>query len=493
MTRTGYWYVKVLFVLWWMSAAAVPAVAASFTHDGSLDSLVTRADMAFLLRELARVEPPQRLRGLSGYGDRQLELGGGFYGILPDQLADPDRIPLPVGDAGRLDAALCLARQRAVNLAALKQINADYALEFSKHPLDDFLSGLGSRRAGATPSIDGLTLELDTSALDGFFNALDDGQITPDEAAALAALPSNQAMLAHRRNLGYVPEPLPDTESLAEMIQIAGSADPLDRLWCWINPQNAFGYADLTLNATDYRQFLADLNGDRQQLVSAVLEQIGAFAPINTQFDARFAFTVGWAIRGWTTPEMAGLNLEQVKDDWDHLFGTLVEETYHRLQLQLCPTQSGQRAREFSDLVAVDTGDERYDRLYEIVTYTVLEGSANLVRGEFAAPDLAEQAPAGRDLLDTFVTKVVKQGDLESADALVSSGLQGNGPLYGVGWKLASVIASHEGSRAVAVHLQEGPVHFFTHAASLAKSDGEPIVTDDVVAAVDALEVHLTP
>ncbi|MEJ2720471.1 MAG: hypothetical protein P8181_04945 [bacterium] len=461
------------------------------TRKTGLDSLLTPAEREFLLSELSRVEPPERLRELADYGRHQLELGGGFYGMLPDQLADPDSIPLPTDAVGRLEAALCLARQRAVNLAALTEIDPDYALSFSGESLMDFLERTASEKGTPAESIDGLSLELDTSALDGFFNAVADGEVTMNEATALAALPSNQAMLEHRRNLGYVPEPLPDTESLAKMVHMAGSSDPLDRLWCWINPQNAFGYADLAQNAADYTRFLSDLDGHRRQLVEAVLTQIGSYSPANISFETRFAFTVGWAIRGWATPEMAGLNLEQVKDDWDLLFGTLVEETYHRLQLQLCPTNTGEPAREFSDLVAVDTGDAKYDRLYEIITYTVLEGSANLVRGRFAAADLADKAPAGAVLMSRFVDEVVEQDGLESADALISEGLQGNGPLYGLGWKLASLIADKDGKRALAEYLKRGPVQFFLRGAALADHNGTPLLTPEVIEAVNTLESRL--
>jgi hypothetical protein len=275
------------------------------------------------------------------------------------------------------------------------------------------------------------------------------------------------------------------------MIRMAGSADPLDRLWCWINPQNAFGYADLAQNVGDYLHFLSELEDHGEHLVTAVLMQIKNYSPADLRLEARFAFTVGWAIRGWVTPKMAGLNLEQVKDDWDLLFGTLVEETYHRLQLELCPTTTGKPAREFSDLVAIETGDARYDRLYEIVTYTVLEGAASLVRGQFAAADLADKAPVGAELMARFVNQIVEQGDLESADALISEGLQGNGPLYGLGWKLASLIAERNGERAIGEYQKLGPVRFFLFGATLAVESGKPLLTPEVVAAIDTLETCL--
>jgi hypothetical protein len=380
-----------------------------------------------------------------------------------------------------------------VNVAALRQVNPDYPLTFSGRTLAAFLDGVTPRETTERASHQNLNLELDTSALDGFFEALSDGEVTADEAATLAALPSNKAMLEHRRNLGYVPEPLPDTESLAEMIVMAGSSDPLDRLWCWVNPQNAFGYADLVQNADDYSRFLADLDMHRRELIDAVLAQIADYCPDDLEFESRFAFTVGWAIRGWTTPGMAGLNLEQVKDDWDLLFGTLVEETYHRLQLQLCPSGSTRgRARDFAELVAVDTGDAGYDRLYEIVTYTVLEGSANFVRGRFAASDLEANAPAGAELLARFVDEVIAKGELENADALINEGLQGNGPLYGLGWQMASVIARADGTKAVGEYQRQGPTKFVLRAARLADGGGQALLSPTVTAAVATLDSLLS-
>lgn len=469
-------------------APSIPAVA-SARDDGAaeLDRLVSSAEKDFLLAELARIQPPERIRELAGYGTRQSELGGGFYGMLPDQLADPDSIPVPVDEAGRLAAALCLARQRQENVAAMVGLNPDYASSFGGGSLARFLAEEGSN--GEIPATLGLTL--DASALEGFFAARADGEITAAEAAELAELPGNQAMLRHRRDLGYVPEPLPDTDSLARMIMMAGSADPLDRLWCWLNSQNAFDYADLFQNAEGYEKLLTELEAEGDALVEAVLGRVAAHAPEGVRLETTFAMTVGWAIRGWATPEMAGLNVEQVKDDWPFLMGTMTEETYHRLQLELFPSPDGQPAREFADLVAADTGDPRHDRLFEIVAYTVAEGAANLVRGPYADPGLSAKAPAGAALMDRFVRSVVADGDLKSADALINEGLQGNGPLYGLGWKLASLIAEHEGARAVGEYQQRGPVAFFLRGADLAAENGDPLLTPEVVHAVRELEARL--
>ncbi len=456
-----------------------------------LDQLVTPAEKEFLLSELARIQPPERLRELADYGQRQSDLGGGFFGMMPDQLADPDSIPVPTDAEGRLEAALCLARQRRDNLAALEQLNPDYATSFRGNSLAEFLERISKEEPTDGDNLANLSLELDVSALKGFIVALADGEVSADEAASLAALPSNQAMLQHRRDLGYVPEPLPDTESLAALIRTAGSTDPLDRLWCWINSQNAFDYADLVQNEDDYRLLISELESHGDSLVDAALARIAEYTPPGIEFEATFAMTVGWAIRGWVTPEMAGLNIEQTKDDWHFLFGTMVEETYHRLQLELFPTPTGAPARDFDELVGIDTGDLRYDRLFEIVTYTIAEGAANKVRGPFAATDLEAKAPAGAELMARFVRQVVSEGDLEAADALINEGLKGNGPLYGLGWKLADLIAEREGSQAVGKLQQQGPVAFFLHGASLSAETGKPLLGPEVTAAVDSLKLRL--
>jgi hypothetical protein len=473
------------------SALSPGAAAGPVARTVKLDSLVTPSEKAFLLHELTRIQPPERLRELAGYGPRQLELGGGFYGMMPDQLSDPDSIPLPVDEEGRLQAALCLARQRQENRAALEKLNPDYAQSFRGHSLRGFLEGVSREKPAGTESQPRLGLDLDISVFVGFFKALADGEVSSAEAASLAGLPSNQAMLEHRRSLGYVPEPLPDTESLAEMIRMAGSADPLDRLWCWISSQNAFDYADLVQNADGYRLLLSELESQGDSLVDAVLIRIAGFTPPGFEFETTFAMTVGWAIRGWATPEMAGLNLEQVKDDWHFLFGTMIEETYHRMQLELFPPTTTVPARGFDELVAIETGDGRYDRLFEIVTYTVAEGAANVVRGSSAAPDLEDKVPAGSELMARFVRQVVGQGDLESADALINEGLKGNGPLYGLGWKLARLIAEYDGRQAVGELQQKGPVLFFLRGASLAVETGKPLLDPEVIAAVEKLRNRL--
>ena len=110
-----------------------------------------------------------------------------------------------------------------------------------------------------------------------------------------------------------------------------------------------------------------------------------------------------------------------------------------------------------------------------------------------AAPDLPEKAPAGSEIIAKFVSQVIGNGDLELADALINEGLQGNGPLYGLGWGIASVIAEHEGPQAIGIHQQQGPVHFFIHGAEFAAGNGEQLVSPDVILTLKTLEEMIQP
>ena len=93
--------------------------------------------------------------------------------------------------------------------------------------------------------------------------------------------------------------------------------------------------------------------------------------------------------------------------------------------------------------------------------------------------------------MDRFVDKVIGQGDLESADALLNEGLKGNGPLYGLGWHLAGLVAERDGSQAMGELQQMGPVFFFQRGASLSTEKGKLLLSPAVTAAVDSLEIFL--
>ncbi|MFO7653557.1 MAG: hypothetical protein R6X25_07010 [Candidatus Krumholzibacteriia bacterium] len=442
---------------WFLCAAAgaVLVLLGAGHPAAAAESGATAGDEQWLRSQLEALDPPQRLRDLARWGAWRAERGGGFLGLVPDLPDDPDSIPVPEGPAG-VDAAVSfLTAARAANLAAIAKASPDYPLQHGGRPLPDW--------TGTPPP--GWRLELDVTVPIAFLDALEAGGVTDAEARAIAALPANREMLDHRDQLAYLPDPHPTAADLAALMACAGADDPLSRIWCWLNPWNGFGYADLVMNATAYREQLAQLSGRGHVLTGEALARSAALMPAGVTFTDRFALTVGWGIRGWATTRLGGLNIEHVKDDWDLLLGTLTEETFHRLQLQVVPTWDGSTAQTYEELAVADTGDPALDKFHELLLYTVLEGTANLARGDLVPSRVRSSAQAGAALVDSFVNVVVDGGDVDAADELIAAGLRNNGPLYGLGWSLASQLAAAEGPQAVGRYLRRGPVAFVEAAA----------------------------
>lgn len=459
-------------------AAAAPAASAVPEGDElsqRLDAMMTQAGRAELLGLLAEVEPPEAVRELAGYGDWQHQQGGGFHGLMPDQREELAALPIPVDESARLATAVVLAGLRVANREKLAELG---------YPLDFTGGGITERPAGRPP--ERVRITLDDSAIRGFLAALADGGVDEHEASRLVTLPSNREMMRHRRDLGYVPEPLVTADGLAAMLRRAGSGRPLDRLWAWLNPLNHFGYADVVNQRAQYEGMMRSIGEHRDALVGAAAARIDAYLPAGVEVDEVFALTVGCLIRGWATSEMSGLNVEQVKDDWPRLARTMTEEVYHRVQLKLMPTSNGETAGGFEDLV-IAVEDPGLSKLYELLVYTVAEGSANLVATPAAGVDDPARAQQGSELLDRFVETVVRAGRIEEADAMLGEGLRSNGPLYALGFRMARTIEQHGGGVEVGALLQQGPVAFVGRALELAAKDGAALVSADSAAAVAEL------
>ncbi len=438
-----------------------------------LEQLTTAGERAFLMRQLEALEPPTDIQRLAGLQKWQDELGGGFYGLMPAQLTNARAIPIPESEQGSMAAALLLARQREANLKRIREMNGNFPTAFTGARIPP-LSGRGPA---------GMKLEIDDVVIAEFLKALDSGRVSAEEANAIARLPANQEMLKHRAALGYVPAPLPTTDSLSKMIMHAGSQDPVDRLWCWINPHNYFDYADVVQHAKEFKRLLSEIDSHKTALEGAVLSRISAYAPAGQTFNGRICLTVEPWIRGWATAYTAGMNLEFFKDDWESLLGTMSHETYHRLQLRMCGTASGKKPETFEDLASADLGDERYDRLYEAVSYTALEGTASVVgrTGSKATP--AE----GADLLGTFVKKVIQGRDPKAADAIINEGLKSNGPLYALGIYCTHLVEQKFSRREVGRLLSQNPCLLIVRAAEEDAKKAEPLLDAETREALMAL------
>ena len=139
------------------------------------------------------------------------------------------------------------------------------------------------------------------------------------EAREIAQLPANRELLQFVCGQREGSEPWVTEQTLMYFIWKAGSPDPLDRLWRWLNPMNDFGYADLAVNAGQYRSLIDDLQTRRQDVSDAILARIVPFLPPDAEIDEKFAFAPGVLSGDWATPAMSGANVAYIKGGWEEL------------------------------------------------------------------------------------------------------------------------------------------------------------------------------
>ena len=430
----------------------------------TLQEKLTLDDARDLLRQLVRLDPPERVRELSTYHRWQEELGGGFHGMLPEQLVDaeltvPDHLP------GALSAASQLVEIRAANEAALGEINPSYTLSFT---------GEAFPALDPAPHPDGWAMTFDLSGLRALLNFLQRDNPTFARAREIAAMEPFQEMMTHRRNLGYIPEPLVDTDGLAAFIQHAASDDPLDRIWAWLSTQNFFDLADLAQHRDDYERLIDEIESHASTIEAHILGTIAPYASDSmraSEFRDRISFTVGWGIAGWATATSAGVNIEPFKDDYERLLTTLAHESVHRWQLWI-GRPDGARASSFEDLTEFPFADERDRSFYTILSYIMLEGTATHIAPSHAPEDRRASIDRGTELLGECHRAIYEAGDSDQADELANEGLRSNGPFYWLGEALTRAIVEADGPATIGEMLERGAPAFVRRALSWASDAG---------------------
>ncbi|MGC9529119.1 MAG: DUF5700 domain-containing putative Zn-dependent protease [Candidatus Bipolaricaulaceae bacterium] len=435
---------------WGELAAAAEGTCADVS---ALKGLICLDDLQTLLGEMARLEDPGQLLELTAYQERQEAWGAGFCGMLPDQLTGAD-LPVPRDVGSLLRAAQELAQVRRLNLEAVARVDPGYPLEFRGQSLPP-------ARTQLPPD---WGVELDLTAIRATVGLMEEGAAGLEDARRVARLPAFREMMAHRRNLGFIPEPLVDEDSLAHLLLHAASRAPLDMIWKWLNPQNLFDLADVFLHRRQFAALADELAGRADEVAAHVLAPLARYAPAGTAFRDRITFTVGWGIAGWATLRTCGVNLEHFKDNYQQLFTSLSHELFHRLQLQVCPRHPGGGGDGFAVLVQWPLADAADRKLYEALAYIFLEGTATFVAPPHPPQDQAASARHGATLLQQCYQALYEQGDLEAAESLINEGLRSNGPFYWLGAQLAAELVASAGDGALGEALTAGPLHFFLRA-----------------------------
>jgi len=419
------------------------------------------SEAATLVSLCCQVTPPEHVCELRELESRQTEVGAGFLGMLPDQISDD--LPIPTDVATTLALAQRLAEIRETNLDAVKKAMPQYPLAFT---------GQAFGVAPSSPVPPNWTLAIDVDGLRAVLDAFDTGDLHRDAALSIANMPAFTEMMRHRRELGYVPEPLIDADGLAWCLMHAASDDPIDALWKWLHPHNLFDLSDLYTHRREYRRLIDQLVA-KDVLAEVILSRLAPYTPPNVRFEDRFAFAVGWGIRGWATQTWGGLNIEHIKDDIPHLLDTLVHETYHQLQARVGLPHPGIDEIGFDRITAYPFEQAADVRLYRALAYIMLEGSATYVAAATGAAELdpdrwtSDVAP-GIDLIER-VRALPPDAEDGALDGLLNEGLRSNGPFYGFGARLSADLVASASPQALGEALTGGAPAFVLRGMSSAE------------------------
>lgn len=434
-----------------------------------LKQMVSIEDARFLFLQLSRLSSPGEIQGLLNYQKQQEEWGAGFYGMLPDYLSEAGEIPEPESFETIIQTALHLTRVREKNLRAIEENHKAFPLHFKKSPG----WGLFERNSKALNS---MSLELDLSAVSALLALFKEENVSLKDAVQVAVMPVFTQMLKHRRELGYIPPPLPTKESLAQLILAAASRNPHDMIWKWLNPWNFFSMAEMFIMRPRYETLVRDLKNAAKDISGHVMQRIARYAPRDMVLNETLGFGVNWGVRSWATTDALGTNIVMFKNNFDVFLRTITHETYHRLQLKVCPVDPTKRdlpRREFEHLLSYPFKEENDRKFYLVLTYIALEGTATHVGGMDYKKDYTPVISEGVALLNEVYSTIYDRKDLEKADALLNRGLKSNGPFYVMGDRMTGDMVSYNGSRVVPRLLARGSLEFFKHYIKMGKSTGD--------------------
>jgi hypothetical protein len=409
-----------------LSAQGLPSVGGAVVR-------LDQKDRQQIEDEIRRVRPYYAIRHLARFQEMQNRVGGGFCGCMADLSIHADTIPLPVDDAGVRETAAFLTELKRANLDALEDLGVPTSF------VPDPFVGMPAAKAPLEISV-----TIDLSVPSAFLAAIEDGEASLDEAREIARMPVNRELLRFVCARCHGTELRTSEQTLTYLIWKAGSSDPLDRIWRWLNPMNDFGYADLAVDREAYARRIAEIDDHREAIVSLVAARAAAFFPKGASVQYVFAFAPGCFTGDWATSDMSGANLPEVRGGWQNIVRCATEGVIREYLTRTAETWD--RDDSIGRTGALD-GD-RSDVLRELVTATVIEGTIDYVADPFST-DSRPAIEEGATLFGQCIKGIADGAPVEHVRSLVEGGKGDGGPLQLFGRHLARAVAEADGARAV--------------------------------------------
>ncbi len=411
------------------------------------------------------------MRQLAGFQQSENTVRGDICSRLPNKFTQGSSLSESTGGVEELEAAVALARHRQMNQRKLEDLG--FPIEFSSDP---------PPRPTPWPPTN-IRLTIDWRVPEAFLAALENKVVSKEEIAEIVGLPANRELLRFSgSHEGASGSPVTE-DDLTFFVSHAGSPDPFNRLWCWLNPMYLFGYADLIVNAYQYRSAFDELRLYEEEITDAVLTRIAPFVPPETEIQVAVALSVCCPMSIWTTSRMVGVNVEHLKGGWEHMVRALSAAVFHRLQQQQCLLDGGPEPLTVDDLTNSGLAGSQSQILECAINMTVFEGTVDYVADLGASDEEEHEVELGSALLHRYATGdaatisflPIDTFDLEEKDIHCS--------LCALGRHMARVITAYDGSQAITELVQRSPATFIIRAAEIESARGRDLLSEETVAA----------
>lgn len=421
----------------------------------NIENSLSIQDAHFLFLQISSLKNPLDIKHLSQIESDQNKSGGGYYGFLPKYFQNPDPIPVPDNFNNIIACADYLTEIKNHIDKITTRPNFQYNRTFLKRDLS---------AANTDKIIPGIQIDVNTDAVMDVLKHYIDQDMTMELALNIANHTSFQVMLKNRKEIGYIPEPLPKTDDLAMFIYSAGNSDPLSKIWKWLNPWNCFGFADLYLNASKYYEICLEINKNKEQFAANILARFVKYLPEDFEYRDKIDLGVNWGVLTWGTDTQVGLNIVQFKNDYSSIYRYTSGQLFRKMQTQILRKEYGVKSDEniqINDIVGRRFGNI-YDKIfYEVFTQILLDGTTAYVSGKDKSWIIVDGNKYGKDLLNQIYFSLYEDVNIKTVEYCESEGFGTNGPLVSIGYRITQELVKKYGNDIIYEILKDSYFDFY--------------------------------
>ncbi|MCK4641010.1 MAG: hypothetical protein KAU06_06715 [Candidatus Marinimicrobia bacterium] len=425
-------------------------------HINNLEKILSLKEARFLFIQLSSLKNPLDITHLSKIESDQNQSGGGYYGYIPDYFKNPDKIPVPENFNSIIACADFLVNTRKQIDKIIARSNFRYNRKFSKQKI----SAVSKEKI-----YPGIQIDINTDAVMDVLTHYIDQDMTMEIATNIANHPSFQQMLKNRSEIGYIPEPLPDTGDLANFIYLAGSNDPILMVWKWLNPWNCFGFADLYNYSNKYSDILKEIDENKANITGTIVSRIAHYLPENFKYQDQVDLGVNWGVLNWSTEKQIGINIVHLKNDYSAFKRIISRQLFRKIQIHIIKEMNNippETDIQINEIIAGNYNNI-YDQLfYEVLFQIFLEGTSAYAAGKEKSWIVVDGYKFGRDLLNSIHFSLYNYIDLKTVEYCESQGFSPNGPLVAIGYQMTKILVKKYGHQIVYESLCNNFLKFYT-------------------------------